>query len=66
MERIPVLYAIDRWEQLQQFPSLGFHALYGARRGQYAITLTKSWRLILEYDEIRDEITVLEVTDYHD
>lgn len=65
VDRIPVLLAIDRLEQLHQFPGFRFHALQGDRKGQYAITLKGLWRLVFEHDTDEEEINILEVKDYH-
>lgn len=66
LARVPVLMAIDELDQLYQFRGFNFHPLHGDRRGQYAITLTGLWRLIVEYDADEDLIFIVEVKDYHD
>ncbi len=64
--RIQLLQQIATIDELYQVRAVRFHALRGDRQGQYAVTLIGPWRLIFEYDEGKDEIIVVEVTDYHD
>ncbi len=45
-------------------PNFGFHPLTGDRKGTYAMTVTKNWRLTFS---LADETTVadLDLEDYH-
>ena len=41
-----VLSALDAAEQLSDLQGLtGFHALHGDRAGEYAVTITRNWRV---------------------
>lgn len=52
------------FEGLTRPPNYGFHALTGDRKGSYAMTVTRNWRLT--FTKI-DEQTVadLDLEDYH-
>ena len=58
---------IDAAENLSEFtvpPNFGFHALKGNRTGEFAMTVTKNWRLT--FTKV-DETTIgnLDLEDYH-
>ena len=44
-------------------PGFGFHALSGDRRGEYAVTITRNWRLTFRWHD-GDAIDV-DYVDYH-
>ena len=45
-------------------PNFGFHALTGNRSGEYAMTVTRNWRLTFtKVDDVT--ITDLDLEDYH-
>jgi proteic killer suppression protein len=45
-------------------PNFGFHALTGDRAGEYAMTVTKNWRLT--FTKVDDQtISNLDLEDYH-
>ncbi|MBA4163642.1 MAG: plasmid maintenance system killer [Erythrobacter sp.] len=52
------------FDELGAPPNFGFHALTGDRKGSYAMTVTKNWRLT--FTKV-DEHTVadLDLEDYH-
>jgi len=64
IQRLAILKAIDKFSQLYGHQSLRLHQLKGNRDGQYAITLTGNFRLILEKVK-EDKVRILEVEDYH-
>lgn len=67
-ERIVDMVAfIDAAESLDELavpPNFGFHALSGNRKGAYAMTVTRNWRLTFT---VTDEMTIadLDLEDYH-
>jgi proteic killer suppression protein len=64
IQRLAVLRATDKFSQLYGLKALRLHPLKGNRAGQYAITLTGNYRLIIEkVDE--DRVTIIDVEDYH-
>lgn len=64
IQRLAVIRAVDKFPQLYGHRSLRLHALRGDRAGQFAMTLTGNYRLILERIS-EDAVRVLEVEDYH-
>jgi len=56
--------AADKFTQLFGFKALRLHPLKGDRAGQYAITLTGNYRLIIE-KIAEDTVRIMDVEDYH-
>lgn len=67
VERLVFIQAAGTVADLRAAWSLRFHGLTGVREGQYAVTLTGNWRLVLSLPdgEAGRRIRVEEVTDYH-
>jgi proteic killer suppression protein len=64
LQRLAVLRATDKFAQLYGLKALKLHQLKGDRRGEFAVTLTGNYRLILKrLDE--DKVRVMDVEDYH-
>ncbi len=64
IQRLAVLRATDKFTQLFGHQALRLHPLKGDRAGQYSMTLTGNYRLIVE--KIKEEIVrSLDVEDYH-
>ena len=64
IQRLAVLRATDKFTQLYGHRALHLHPLKGNRAGQYAITLTGNYRLIIEKVK-EDTVRILNVEDYH-
>ncbi len=64
IQRLAVLRATDKFTQLYGFQALKMHPLKGDRAGQYSITLTGNFRLIIEKVQ-EDKVRILDVEDYH-
>ena len=64
IQRLAVLRAADKFNQLHGHRALRLHPLRGNRAGQHAMTLTGNYRLIVERTS-EDEVRVLDVEDYH-
>lgn len=53
-----------RFSELAKPPNFGFHALTGDRKGTYAMTVTKNWRLT--FTKVGERaIADLDLEDYH-
>jgi proteic killer suppression protein len=65
VQRLLVLQASERLDDVYENRAFDLHPLRGDRRGQYAIRLTGAVRLIVTADADRRGVTVEEVTDYH-
>jgi toxin HigB-1 len=58
------IIAASDFEKLGEPPNFGFHPLTGDRKGCYAMTVTRNWRLI--FTRIDDHtIADLDLEDYH-
>ncbi len=64
IQRLAVLRAMDKFTQLYGHRALRLHPLKGNRAGQYSITLTGNYRLIVEKVK-EDKVRIVDVEDYH-
>lgn len=64
IQRVAVLRATEKFYQLYEHRALRLHPLKGDREGQYSITLTGNFRLILEKVQ-EDKARIIGVEDYH-
>jgi len=64
IQRLAVLRAMDKFAQLYGHRALRLHPLKGKRAGQYAMTLTANYRLIIEKVQ-EDRVRIMDVEDYH-
>lgn len=64
LQRLAVLRATDKFTQLYGHRALRLHPLKGNRAGQYSITLTGNYRLIIEKIQ-EDQVRIVDVEDYH-
>lgn len=62
--RLEDLRAVDEFSQLYGHRALRLHPLKGNRAGQYSITLTGNYRLIIEKVQ-EDKVRIIDVEDYH-
>jgi addiction module HigA family antidote len=62
-KRLMVLHAAPSLEALMLNPGNRFHALKGERKGQYAFSINKQWRICFEWHE--GNAYSVEITDYH-
>ncbi len=64
--RINLIEAAQSLDELPLLPVLKWHPLKGDRAGQFAVSLTGNFRLILTVvEDTPDTVCVEEVTDYH-
>ena len=64
IQRLAVLRATEKFTQLFGYQALRMHPLKGKRAGQYSITLTGNYRLIIEKVQ-EDKVSIVDVEDYH-
>jgi proteic killer suppression protein len=64
IQRLAVIRATEKFQELYGLQALRLHPLKGNRVGQYAITLTGNYRLILEKIS-EDKVRILDLEDYH-
>jgi proteic killer suppression protein len=64
IDMIAYIDAAGSFEELGVPPNFGFHPLKGDRKGVFAMTVTKNWRLT--FTKINDQaIADLDLEDYH-
>ncbi|HCN78152.1 MAG TPA: plasmid maintenance system killer [Verrucomicrobiales bacterium] len=64
-EKLMLLDAMVRIEDLWAFPSLRIEKLQGKRAGQWSIRINKQWRICFFWDGEKVTVTGVEITDYH-
>ena len=66
VERINLIQSLDVWDDLFEFHLLHCHPLHYDRDGQFAVSLTGRWRLIVEpVGESDRALLIVGVEDYH-
>ena len=58
------LAAVDAEDELRVPPNFGAHRLTGDRKGEWALTVTRNWRLTFRVDA--GELVEVNYEDYHD
>ncbi len=64
IQRLAIIRAVERFTELYGHRTLRLHPLKGDRAGQYAMTLSGNYRLIIERIS-EDTVRILGVEDYH-
>ena len=64
IDMIAYLAAAARLDELAEPPNFGFHALTGDRKGVYAMTVTKNWRMTFRINDA-GAIKDMDLEDYH-
>ena len=64
IQRLGLLRATEKFSQLYGFQALKLHPLKGNRNGQFAISLTGNYRLVIEKIQ-EDKVLIVDVEDYH-
>ncbi len=62
-ELLAVLNAATRLDHISPLKSVGLHALKGARKGQWAITVNGPWRICFRFKG--GDAHEVEIVDYH-
>lgn len=65
IQRIGILQESTNLDELCSLPGLKCHPLKGDRKGQYAISLTGFWRLIITFRDDRFEVVCVEEVSKH-
>lgn len=62
-----IIAAASDERDLRQLPSLRLEKLKGDRQGQHSIRLNQQWRLIVVFEEYKQEkrLQIVEIIDYH-
>lgn len=64
-EKLAVLDAMARIEDLWAFPALRAEKLSGDRKGQWSVRINKQWRICFCWTADKILVTAVEITDYH-
>jgi proteic killer suppression protein len=64
IDMLAFIVAAGNFERLTEPPNFGFHALTGNRKGTFAMTVTRNWRLTFVRIDDRT-IASLDLEDYH-
>lgn len=64
IQRLAVLRATEKFTELYGHRALRMHPLKGNRAGQYSITLTGNYRLIIDKVQ-EDKVRIMDVEDYY-
>jgi proteic killer suppression protein len=64
IQRVAILRATDKFTELFGHRALRLHPLKGDRAGEYAMTLTGNFRLVVEKIK-EDTVRLKDVEDYH-
>ncbi|MEA3315478.1 MAG: type II toxin-antitoxin system RelE/ParE family toxin [Campylobacterota bacterium] len=65
IQRINILKSAKSFDELYQIPQLKFHPLSGNRKGEFAISLTGFYRLIITNDGDSFDIAKIEKLSKH-
>jgi len=63
LNRLAALNAAGRLDQISPLKSVGLHALKGARKGQWAISINGPWLLCFRFKD--GHAYDVEIVDYH-
>ena len=63
LDLLAVLNATGRLDHISPLKSVGLHALKGARRGQWAMTVNGPWRICFRFKG--GDAHEVEIVDYH-
>ena len=64
IDMLAFIVAAADFDRLAEPPNFGFHALTGDRKGTFAMTVTRNWRL--KFSRLGDHaIADLDLEDYH-
>jgi plasmid maintenance system killer protein len=65
IQRVEAMYAARNFEDIKCFRAFEAHPLKGQRVGQWALALTRRWRLIVIPSENGETVTIKEVTKHY-
>ena len=64
-EKLALLDAMVRIEDLWAFPSLRAEKLSGSLKGQWIVRINTQWRICFLWNAEKITVTAVEITDYH-
>lgn len=63
--RVEAMYAAQDFEDIKRVRAFDAHPLKGRRAGQWALALTRRWRLVVVPSEDGETVTIREVTKHY-
>ena len=64
--RIKELYAVKDFQGAANIQAMRLHPLKGAKRGEWAINLTGTWRLIVTKGDTEEKVIIERVSNHYD
>ena len=65
ISRVNAIYAAQDFDEIKRLQAFKAHQLKGQRVGQWALALTRRWRLIVIPSEDGETVTIKEVTKHY-
>jgi plasmid maintenance system killer protein len=65
IQRVGAIYDAQNFDVIKRIRAFDPHELKGQRAGEWALALTKRWRLIVTPSEDGETVTVKEVTKHY-
>jgi len=65
IQRVEAIYAAQNFDEIKRLQAFKAHQLKGQRVGQWALALTRRWRLIVIPSEDGETVTIKEVTKHY-
>lgn len=65
VQRVDALYDATDWSAIERIHTFHAHRLTGDREGQWALTLTGRWRLIVTVSDDGGAVTIEEVSNHY-
>ncbi len=65
IQRVEAIYAAQNFDEIKRLQAFKAHQLKGERVGQWALALTRRWRLIVIPSDGGETVTIKEVTKHY-
>ncbi len=65
IQRVEAIYAAQNFDEIKRLQAFKAHQLKGRRVGEWALALTKRWRLIVTPSDDGETVTIKEVTKHY-
>jgi plasmid maintenance system killer protein len=65
IQRVEAIYAAQNFDEIKRLQAFKAHQLKGQRMGQWALALTRRWRVIVIPSDDGETVTVKEVTKHY-
>lgn len=65
IQRVEAIYAAQNFDEIKRLQAFKAHQLKGERVGQWALALTRRWRLIVILSDDGETVTIKEVAKHY-